>query len=441
MIINILNAKIINPDKVFLSDIRIENGKILALEKPGSLALVKDTYSINANGYFVFPGGIDPHVHLNLETPAGFSADDFSTGSRAALAGGVTGLIDFITPKRGQNLKEAIISRRNEVGDCPIIPHFHMGISGLLNDIDKQMEACVKEYGIKSFKTYLAYRQNIGVNYEELEKVMKIAKRLNSIVLVHAEEGDVIDALREKFIEQGSTHPRYHALSRPPETESNAVKKVIELIKKTNCTTYFVHISCAESADYILSAKQEGLPVYAETCPQYLLIDEGVYESEFMQSAKYVYSPPARPPEHKDKLWEHLSAGTFDTVATDHCPFTMKQKMKGKDNFTLIPNGAGGLEFRIPLMYSAGVLKNKISLNKWIQLVSSNAANIFGLKNKQFIEKGKDADITIFDPNFSGIISSEKQYQNSDINIYEGFNLKGKVEIVIKDGNPEFFNK
>jgi len=417
----IRNAHIINPDRSFDADISIGNGKILSVESTGSLS------------------GRNDVVHLALPTPAGPSADDFKTGSLAALAGGVTQLIDFVTPRRGQALAEALIERQNEAKDCSVGISFHMGISGWLPDMERQMEICVKEYGIKSFKTYLAYRQNIGIDYEELEKIMRIAARLNVIVLVHAEEGDVIDKLRSDFVQKGMTHPKYHALSRPPETESNAVKRVIELVKRTNCTVYFVHISSADSADYIAQAKKSGLPIFAETCPHYLLHDTDVYEGTFEETVPFVFSPPARPAQHKELLWNHLQQGTFDTVATDHCPFNMRQKMVGKDDFTKIPNGAGGLEFRIPLLYHFGVLQSKINLQHWVQYSSTNAAKIFGLNSKGSIIEGKDADMVLFNPTMLSSISAQTHTQNCDINIYEGITITGGIERTIIHG--KFFSK
>lgn len=432
--LNITNAHIINPDKSFHADIRIENNRIASLEKPGTLAAVPGIKTLDAKGKLVLPGGIDPHVHLALPVPAGFSADDFVTGSLAALAGGVTHMIDFVTPKRGQSLTQALMQRKAEARDCRIGLDFHMGISGWLPDMEKQMEVCVKEHGIRSFKTYLAYRNNIGIGYEELEKIMQIAARLKAIVLVHAEEDDTIESLRSEFLQKGMTQPRYHALSRPPETESRAVARIIELIRKTNCTTYLVHISAAESAQLIHLAKEEGLPLYAETCPQYLLLDDSVYEGTFEQTAPYVFSPPARPFQHKEQLWKHLQHGTFDTVATDHCPFSMQQKSQGETNFTLIPNGAGGLEFRIALLHHFGVLEKKLNLQQWVQLSSSHAAEIFGLKTMGKIAVGYEANLLFFNPKKEHTLSAATQVQHCDINIYEGMTICGKTEKVIFGG-------
>ncbi len=426
----IQNAHVIHGDERFDADIRIENGKISALEKPGTLEPEPGERVFNVVGKYVLPGFIDPHVHLSLPTPAGLSADDFKTGSRTARAGGVIHMIDFVTPQRGQSLIEALKQRKDEAKECRTDLDFHMGISGWLPDMERQMEGCVKEHGIRSFKTYLAYRQNMGIGYQELEKVMQVAARLDSLVLVHAEEDEPIEALRKEFVEKGYTHPRYHALSRPPETESQAVKKVIELVRKTQCKTYFVHISSAESARLIAGGKKEGLPLFAETCPQYLLFDDQVYEGTFEQSAPYVFSPPARPSYHREELWKHLASGTFDTVATDHCPFTMQQKREGQDDFTRIPNGAGSLEFRARLLYSFGVLPQKITLGKWVDLLSGSAAEIFGLGNKGRICVGNDARLVVFDPNVQEVLSVENQVQNCDINIYSGLKTYGKGSLV-----------
>lgn len=430
----ISNAHIVNPDKTFDADILIREGKIAELAPPGSLTAEPGSKQFEAKDMLVIPGGIDPHVHLALPTPAGPSADDFISGGRAALSGGVTQIIDFVTPARGQALTEALAQRKKEAEGCAVGLDFHMGISGWLPDMEKQMEICVKEHGIKSFKTYLAYRQNIGIGYEELEKIMYMAARLDAIVLVHAEEDEPIEALRSSFSQKGLGYPKYHALSRPPETESHAVEKVIEMVRKIHCKTYLVHISTAQSAQLIARAKQQGLPLYAETCPQYLLFDDQVYEGTFEQTAPYVFSPPARPACHKEALWDHLQQGTFDTVATDHCPFHMHQKKMGKDDFTRIPNGAGGLEFRIPLLFHFGVQEKKLSLQQWVQLSSSHAANIFGYASKGTIARDKDADLTFFSPQQTQTLSTTTHTQNCDINIFERMHIKGKIIQVLRNG-------
>jgi dihydropyrimidinase len=427
----IQNAHIINPDRCFNADIVIRNGKIESFEQPGTLS--EGEKIIDAKGLYVVPGGFDPHVHLSLPGPAGMSADDFHTGSIAALAGGVTHIMDFVTPRRGQNLEEALKERMTDTEKCHTGLTMHMGISGQLPNMKKQMEICVKDHGIKSFKVYLAYKNTIGIDAEQLENIMSIAAGLDAVVLVHAEDGDTIEQLQQDFILRKMTHPRYHALSRPPETESRAVETVIRLIEATGCHTYFVHISTADSAELIATAKQKGMPVFAETCPQYLLLDDHVYEGSLEQTVAYVFSPPPRPPIHKKILFKHLQSGTFDTVATDHCPFSLKQKLKGKD-FTQIPNGAGGLEFRIPLLYHYGVSHQKIDLQQWVKLISTNAASVFGHTDKGRLAPGLKANLFLFDPEANITITAANQYQNCDINIYEGVKIKGRVTTVIMNG-------
>jgi dihydropyrimidinase len=434
MRIHITRARIINPDEIIYADICIENGNIQSMEKPGSLISGPGIKTIYAGDRYIIPGGIDPHVHLALPTPAGRSADDFLSGSRAALAGGVTHLIDFVTPRRGQDLAEAYMERKQESRDCLTPIDFHMGISGWLPHMEKQMEVCVKEHGIRSFKTYLAYRSNIGIGYNVLEKIMQIAARLDVIVLVHAEDEDMIDQLKLKFLSEGKTTPAYHALSRPSECESLAVKKTIELVRKTGCKTYFVHISAAESADHIAQAKKEGLPVFAETCPQYLVLDDGIYEGDFEATSPYVFSPPARPARHRQALWQHVLQGTFDTIGTDHCPFSKNQKILGKDDFTMIPNGAGGVEFRLPLIHHYGVEERGMPLQQWVQLMSTNAAGIFGLSGKGYIRRGAPADLVLFDPKAETTLSAATQVSQCDINIYEGIKSTGRVDSVITLG-------
>jgi dihydropyrimidinase len=430
MNIHILHATIVNPDGCLEADIRIADGVVAAIEKRGTLpAGGEDFRTVDAANLLVIPGGVDPHVHLSLSTPAGPSSDDFITGSRAALAGGVLHLIDFVTPLRGQSLAEAYLLRKQEAAGCLTDISFHMGISGWLDDMEKQMEICVKEYGIRSFKTYLAYRNTIGIGFDELEKIMRIAARLDAVVLVHAEDDDMIDALKQHYLSQGKTTPRYHALSRPPMSESTAVVKTLDLTRRTGCKTYFVHISAAESADAIALAKKQGLPVFAETCPQYLVLDDTVYTDDFEKSAAWVFSPPARPSRHREALWHHVLENTFDTIGTDHCPFLMHQKRRGKDDFTLIPNGAGGIEFRLPLMYSEGVHKRGMSLPQWVRLTSTNAAQIFGIAGRGSIRQNEPAGLVLFDPSAETTLSAATQIQNCDSNIYEGMKVRGSRKV------------
>lgn len=435
----ILNGTIVTPESISSADLAIKEGNISEIghfnpsDYPGYQI-------IDATGKYIFPGGIDPHVHLELPTPAGPSCDDFSSGSKAAIAGGTTFLIDFVTPSRGQSLMNALAFRLKESNKCLVDYTLHMGITWFDETIPEQMEWCVNEVGIKSFKAYLAYKGSIGIDYWELEQVMIKAAALKAIVMVHCEEGDIILQNQKKFINEGKTEPLYHALSRPAEVESESVRKVIELCRKSGCKTYIVHTSAARSIELIRDAKKEGLPMYCETCPQYLLLDESVYSKPLPDSLKYVISPPIRPKSDQEALWVALSDGTVDVISTDHCPFnTFGQKDAGIKDFTKIPNGAGGIENRMVLLFTYGVLTGKISLNQFVELTSTKAARIFGLyPQKGSIALGSDGDLVIWDPEAESIISSKTQLQNCDSTIYEDFKVKGKAEIVIQNGKIIF---
>ena len=431
----IINGTIINSDSTSNTDIAVSKGLITEIGQlnPSDFPEYR---IIDAKGKYIFPGGIDPHVHLELPTPAGPSCDDFLSGSKAAISGGTTFLVDFVTPSRGQSLMKALAFRLKESNKCLVDYTLHMGITWFDDTIPEQMEWCVNEVGIKSFKAYLAYKGIIGIEYGELEQVMKKAASLNAVVLVHCEEGDVIIENQKKFISEGKTEPLYHALSRPADVESESVRKVIDLCRETGCKTYIVHTSTAKSIEYIRAAKKEGLPVFCETCPQYLLLDESVYSKPLPETLKYVISPPIRSKKDQEALWLALTDGTVDVISTDHCPFNTKgQKDVGINDFTKIPNGAGGIENRLALLYTYGVLTRKISLQQFVGLTSTNAARIFDLyPQKGAIEVGSDADLVIWNPNPKSVISVETQLQKCDSNIYEGMAIKGGGEYILTKG-------
>jgi dihydropyrimidinase len=431
----IINGTIINSDSTAKTDIAVSEGLIKEIDKLNP-ADFPDYKIIDAKGKYIFPGGIDPHVHLDLPTPAGPSCDDFLSGSKAAISGGTTFLVDFVTPSRGQSLMKALAFRLKESNKCLVDYTLHMGITWFDETIPEQMEWCVNEVGIKSFKAYLAYKGSIGIEYWELEQVMIKAASLNAIVLVHCEEGDVIIENQKKFISEGKTEPLYHALSRPAEVESESVRKVIDLCRKTGCKTYIVHTSTAKSIEYVREAKKEGLPLFCETCPQYLLLDESVYSKPLPDSLKYVISPPIRSKLDQEALWLALADRTVDVISTDHCPFNTKgQKDLGINDFTKIPNGAGGIENRLALLYTYGVLNKKISLEQFVALTSTNTARIFELyPQKGAVEVGSHADLVIWNPKSKSVISVKTQLQQCDSNIYEGISINGKAEFVIKIG-------
>ena len=427
----IKNGTIVTSEMTFVSDILIKNGLIYDI---GTNLKKQDAGLIDATGKYIFPGGIDPHVHMHLPTPAGFSSDDFYTGSKAALFGGTTTIIDFVTPRKGQNLIEALSERKKEAETSLIDYSFHVSPVDWHDNIENEIKEVIKE-GVTSFKVYMAYKDSVGLEDDILQKVMKAVADAGAMITVHAENGDEIEELRDKYAEQGNLSPEFHALSRPNRTEADAVKKVIRFSEQTNCPVYIVHVSAKESVEHIRKAQNKGLKIFAETCPQYLLLNDSKLKSDFKNAAKFVFSPPVRKKEDNNALWKALSDNTIQTVGTDHCPFNFDQKKIGISDFRNIANGAGGVEHRMSLLFTYGVLTNKISLNRFVKITSTNAAKIFCLYPKKGeIAIGSDADLIIRDTKSQETISVETHHQNCDLNIYEGVTIKGKPEFVIKRG-------
>jgi dihydropyrimidinase len=434
MLTIIKNGLIVNADETKNANILIGDGKILAVgdfEKH----IAEDTIAIDARGKYIFPGGIDPHVHFNLPTPAGFSADDFRSGSVAALYGGTTTVIDFITPVPGESLMNATRKRLNETSRSLINTKLHLSPIQWNASTEKEMHDCVSHFGITSFKCYMAYKDTIGLNDDALFRVMQVVGKLGGVLALHCEDGDRIDQLRDDLARSTIPPAKAHALSRPPETEAPAVAKAIEMAKKANCPIYIVHTSSALSLQHIKEAKARGQVVFGETCPQYLLLDKSAYDLPFEKAAAFVMSPPLRSRSDNHALWEAIVAGTISTAGTDHCPFSLAQKMRGSDDFRKIPNGAGGVEHRLQLLYTKGVLEKKITLNKFVEITSTNAARIFGLyPAKGLIAQGADADLVIWDPDFTSEISAGTHHSKCDLSIYEGMQVQGKAEYVFCNG-------
>ena len=434
MDILIKNGTIVNADKSFGADILIINGKIAEIGTSLSATSTK-TEIIDANGKYIIPGGIDPHVHLHLPGPAGFSSDDFYTGSKAALYGGTTSFIDFVTPRKGQNLTEALHERKKETSSSLLDNTFHVSPIEWRDSMPEEIKACVAER-ISSFKIYMAYLDTIGLKDKDIQKVMKAVAEAGGMITVHCELGEDVDRLRKEFIDNGQTIPKYHPLTRPNYVESEAVKKAIDFADEADCPIYIVHVSTKESLAHIKKAQQKGQRVFAETCPHYLLLDDSKYIGEFEQTAPFIMSPPLREKKDNEALWQAVADGTIQTIGTDHCPFTLDQKKLGIHDFTKIPNGAGGIEHRMALLYTYGVLTNRINLNRFVNLVSTQPAKIFGLYPKKgVIRIGSDADIVVWDPEKESIISAQTHHQNCDINIYEGIKTMGEAEYVVLGGN------
>ncbi len=424
---------IVTESTSFQGDILISGGKIKEIgekiEKTSSTTKV-----IDAGGCFVFPGAVDVHVHMELPVGPGLcSSDDFESGSRAALAGGTTTIIDFVTPLRGQPLPEALAQRKEQARKSLCDYGLHMSITSWNKHTASEMKNCVEKEGITSFKVYMAYKDTIGLEDRELIPVMDTAAKLGALVAVHCENGDVIKYLQEKFLSQGKTSPRFHPLSRPAAVEREAVLRALTLSAAAGCALYIVHVSTEGALAEIAAARLAGQKVLAETCPHYLLLEKKEYLRPDSAAAAYVMSPPLRPKGHGAALWQALRDDVLQVVATDHCPFNRKQA--SHPDFSKIPNGVAGVENRLALLYTYGVLQDKISLNRFVEITASAPAKIFGLyPRKGALQPGSDADILIWDPAYEGVISAETHLHNCDTNIFEGFPIKGKPRLIIRRG-------
>ena len=362
MSILIKNGTVVNSAGTIPADLLTDEGRISLIGH-----LNGDTGAgkvIDATGMYILPGGVDPHVHMHLPAAAaGYSSDDFLTGSRAALFGGTTTIIDFVTPNRGEPLPHALEKRMREAENSLTDYSFHVSPVEWRRSTADEITECIR-MGVTSFKVYMAYKKTIGLDDKDLLKVMTAVGRAGGIVTVHCEEGDAIETLRERYYHDNHTSPLYHALSRPAHLEAAAVKRAIELAARTDCPLYIVHVSAKESLQYIRQARSKGERVYGETCPQYLLLNDTKYTGTFEETAPYVISPPLRTADDSKALWEALADGTLNTVGTDHCPFTMEQKKAGINDFRKIPGGAGGVEHRLALLYTHGVLTKQLNFNQ-----------------------------------------------------------------------------
>jgi dihydropyrimidinase len=434
----IKNGTIVTALDTTVGDIYCEDGTIVAIGE-GLEGGASDEV-IDASGQYVFPGGIDPHVHMEMPFMGTVSADDFESGTAAGVAGGTTSLIDFVIPGRNENLMDALAVWHGRAKKSVADYAFHMAVTWWGDQTAEWMRACVEEEGIPSFKTFMAYRGAIGVDDAELIEVMKRARELDALVMVHAEHGDMVVALQDQLMAEGKYQPKYHALSRPAPLEGEATSRAIMLARMTKEPLYIVHVTCVQSLKAITEARARGQQVYGETCPQYLLLDDSVYDQEGFAGAAAVMSPPIRPRGHQEPLWNALKAGTLQVVATDHCPFNLVgQKDAGKDDFRLIPNGAAGIQHRLALMYTYGVLEGRLTLNEFVDVTSTRSAKIFGLyPRKGSITVGADADLVVWDPEATGTISASTHRHKVDSNIFEGFKTKGAPSTVVVNGRIQF---
>jgi dihydropyrimidinase len=435
----IKNGRIITAADDYHADIFVENETITMIGK--HLPVSADTI-IDASGKLVTPGGIDPHTHFEL--PFGkegiVSSDDFETGTRAAALGGTTTIIDFPTQEKGRSTFEALETwHKKAEGKCAVDYGFHMIITDMPEERLPEMRRLAEEEGIASFKLFMAYPGVLYVDDGTLFRVMREAGEIGGIIAMHAENGIVIDEIVKRAVQEGKTAPKWHALTRPPQMEAEAVHRAIAIAEVANVPVYIVHLSCAAALEPVVAARDRGVLVFAETCPQYLFLDDSYYDLPGFEAAKYVMTPVLREKWNQEVLWKGFKSGDLQTTGTDHCPFFFAgQKTLGKDDFTRIPNGAPGVENRMSLIYSGGVAEGRISLNRFVEITSTAAAKIFGLfPQKGAIAVGSNADLVIFHPHRKETISVNNlvtHHMNVDYNAYEGFEVQGIAETVISRG-------
>ena len=434
----IKNGRIITASEDFKADIFIEEEIVSAIGK--NLANKADQ-TIDASGKLIFPGGIDPHVHLDMPFMGTFSSDNYETGTLAALHGGTTMVIDFILQTQGKPLRHALEQWQGRSnGNCFGDYSFHMAVTDFNDETKKEIKEMVEKEGITSFKTFMAYKGALMIDDRQMVGLMNEVKAQGGMVTVHATNGDMIDFLIAKHRGEGKLSPLYHYLSQPEITEAEATGRFADMANYTGCPAYVVHMTCEGALNHIRDIEKRNQKVYAETCIQYLILDASLYEKNF-EGAKWVMSPPLREKKDQASLWAGINQGTVQVVATDHCPFTWEKKLMGEKDFSKIPNGHPAIENRMELLFSEGVHKGKISLNKFVEVSSTNAAKIFGMfPRKGCIAPGSDADLVIFDPNEEHTISVKTHHMNVDYSAYEGWKVKGKTQTTILRGRVAIDN-
>lgn len=428
----IKNGCIVTASDMYCADILIKDGKIAAIAQKMDMPSAS---IIDAEGLYVLPGAVDEHTHMSMPN-GGTLSMPWESETVAAAVGGTTTIVDFAIQEKGATLKETIQKWKSRAnGNTAIDYSLHIAITDLTEEIMDEIPSAV-EQGVVTFKLFMAYKEDKMVDDATLFQVLKKAKEVGGLVMVHAENGEVISLLQDQFIAEGKTQPYYHAVSRPIELEAEATHRAIALAKVADAPIFIVHVSGEESVEEIRKARSKGQPVYGETCPHYLFLDETYYELPGFESAKYVCSPPLRKKDQQEKLWNAISEGTLQAIGTDHCSFNYKeQKHLGFDDFRKIPNGGNGIENWLQMLYTYGVKEGKITLNQLVELTSTNPAKFMGLfPKKGSISVGSDADIVLFDPTIKQTITAVNQKQGSDYNFYEGFKIEGSPRHVFLRG-------
>ncbi|PZQ95683.1 MAG: dihydropyrimidinase [Cereibacter sphaeroides] len=426
----IKNGTIVTADLTYKADVLIERGVIIHIGDN-----LVGTEVLDATGCYVMPGGIDPHTHLEMPFMGTYSADDFASGTRAALAGGTTMVVDFILPGQGQGLMDAAKTWHNKSGRAACDYSYHMAITWWGQDVWDGMEESVKA-GITSFKHFMAYKGALMVNDDEMYASFRRVGELGGVALVHAENGDVVAELQARLMAEGNTGPEAHAYSRPPQVEGEATNRAIMIADMAGVPLYVVHTSCEEAHEAIRRARQQGKRVWGEPLIQHLTLEESEYANpDWDHAARRVMSPPFRDKKHQDSLWAGLQSGSLSCVATDHCAFTTEQKRFGVGDFTKIPNGTGGLEDRMPMLWTHGVRTGRLTPNEFVAVTSTNIAKILNCYPKKgAVLVGADADLVVWDPEKSKTITAATQASAIDYNVFEGKEVTGLPRFTLTRG-------
>jgi dihydropyrimidinase len=432
----IRNGHIVTAVDSYSADILIDGATVVLIGNDLEKIVGALDRTIDATHRLVIPGGIDPHTHMDLPFGGTSSSDDFETGTRAAALGGTTTIIDFAVQYRGQSLNEALDIWFAKAEAKAVIDYgFHMIVTDLPDTRLPELRRLIDQ-GVSSFKLFMAYPGVFLVDDGTIFKAMTAAGEAGGLICMHAENGVVIDVLVKRALAEGKTAPKYHALTRPTRAEAEGVHRAIAIAEMAHSPVYIVHLSCYDALREVQAARDMGLPAFAETCPQYLFLDDTYYEQDGFEGAKYVMTPPLRDRSNQEHLWKGLRGNDLQVISTDHCPFCFKeQKELGRDDFSKIPNGGPGVEHRMSLIYDGGVVQKRITLNRFVELTSTAAAKIFGVfPKKGTIAIGSDADIVIFDPNREQTISAKTHHMRVDYSAYEGRKVRGVVETVLSRG-------
>ncbi|AMH43849.1 MULTISPECIES: dihydropyrimidinase [Burkholderiaceae] len=438
----IKGGRIITAVDDYVADILVEGERVVCIGL--NLEGGEDARVIDAAGLLVFPGGVDCHTHMENTFGPSVTADNFASGTRSAAFGGTTTIIDFALQTAGTSPLDAIARARGKADSKASIDYgFHVIVTHVDERVLGDMQYAIRHEGVSSFKMFMAYPGTVMSDDAAIFQAMRMVGQHGGMIALHAENGTIIDLLIKEALAQGHTAPKYHALTRPAIMEGEATHRGIKLAELAEAPVYFVHLSAKEALKHVIEARDLGIPVFAETCPHYLFFDESAYADESFDIARYVMSPPLRSKDAQNALWTALKTDDLQLISTDHCPYCMKeghlgrvnQKPFGADDFSKIPNGVPGVETRMTVVYNGGVRPGRISLNRFVELMSTAPAKLFGLfPKKGTIAVGSDADIVLFDPDESHTISADTQHSDCDFTLFEGHRVTGRVKKVLLRG-------